>query len=395
DTGAANEGSPKCNGLSTPAAIDINNDHRVDYVYAGDLQGNLWKFDLTSSNPSDWNSAYKDTSGTLKPLFQAIGPGGAVQPITTQPDVMSMKQVNQDGYLILFATGKYLGDFDTTYYDTQTIYGIWDYGDASDDQEYLGSFTRDSTPLSNQPSTVSLLEQTEIINVDTYTVGSTTQHAIDYATEVDTVDDVAGTTNNYNMLTDPPTPITEEDYKPNPTHHAGWYFDLPISGERVVTDPLVRGGNAIVISYIPDITPCSASGESVINEINAASGARLEESPWDIDENGTFDKPEYDSDGNLVSEGDYLIYNSTAPDSTTAKGTVSAHNANPDDYSVIAPSRIKKPGRLMSPAIATIAPGEELKIMSSSTANAATENITTLMEKGPTFGIRYWFEKQE
>ncbi len=396
DTGAANAGSPKCNGLSTPVAIDINNDSRVDYVYAGDLQGNLWKFDLTSSDPSDWDSAYKNTSGTLKPLFQAIGPDGTtVQPITTRPDVMSMKQANQDGYLILFATGRYIGDLDTSNNNTQTIYGIWDYGDDSDDQEYLGSFTRGATPLSNQPSTVSLLEQTEIINVDTYTVGSLTQHKIDYVTEVDTVDDVAGTTNNYNMFSNPITPITEEDYKPNPTHHAGWYFDLPISGERVVTDPLVRGGNAIVISYIPDITPCSASGESVINEINAASGARLDESPWDIDENGTFDKPEYDSDGNLVHEGDYLIYNSTAPDSTTARGTVSARNANPDDYSIVAPSRIKKAGRLMSPAIATIGPGEELKIMSSSTANAATQNITTVLEQGPTFGIRYWFEKQE
>ncbi len=395
DTGAANAGSPKCNGLSTPVAIDINNDFRVDYVYAGDLQGNLWKFDLTSSSPSDWDSAYKDTSGTPKPLFQAIGPDGTtVQPITTRPDVMSMKQVNKDGYLILFATGKYLGDSDTTNNNAQTIYGIWDYGDDSDDQEYLGSFTRGATPLSNQPSTVSLLEQTEIINVDTYTVGSTTQHEIDYATEVDTVDDVAGTTNNYNMFSNPITPITADDYKPNPTHHVGWYFDLPISGERVVTDPLVRGGNAIVISYIPDITPCSASGESVINEINAASGARLDESPWDIDENGTFDKPEYDTDGNLVSEGDYLIFDSTAPDSTTARGSVAAHNANPDDYKIVAPSRIKKAGRLMSPAIASLPEGE-LKIMSSSTANAATQNITTLLEKGPTFGIRYWFEKQQ
>lgn len=48
-----------CNGLSTPALVDINWDNRVDYVYAGDLNGNMWKFDLTDSNPDNWDVAYK------------------------------------------------------------------------------------------------------------------------------------------------------------------------------------------------------------------------------------------------------------------------------------------------------------------------------------------------
>jgi Tfp pilus tip-associated adhesin PilY1 len=395
DTGAANAGSLKCNGLSTPIAIDLNHDSQVDYLYAGDLQGNMWKFDLTSSNPSEWESAYKDTSGTPKPVFQALGPGGLVQPITTRPDVMSMSSANQDGQLILFATGKYIGENDSSDTNIQTIYGIWDYGDDWDDQEYLGSFTRGATPLSNQPATVSLLEQTEIVSVDTYTVGSTTQYDTDYTTAEDTVDDAAGVGNNFNRLNTPVTAVTVDDYKPNPDNHVGWYFDLPITSERVVTDPLVRGGNAIVISYIPNDTPCSASGDSVINEINAVSGARLEETPWDIDENGTIDPPEYDSDGNLTGTGDYLIYDSTAPDSTTAMGTIADRNANETDVYIVAPSRIKKAGRLMSPAIATLPDGDELKIMSSSTANAATQNITTVREAGTTFGIRYWFESQQ
>ena len=48
-----------CNGLSTPALVDIDWDGMVDYVYAGDLKGNLWKFDLTNSDSSKWDSAYK------------------------------------------------------------------------------------------------------------------------------------------------------------------------------------------------------------------------------------------------------------------------------------------------------------------------------------------------
>ena len=38
------------NGLSSPTAVDTNRDGKVDYVYAGDINGNLWKFDLTNSN---------------------------------------------------------------------------------------------------------------------------------------------------------------------------------------------------------------------------------------------------------------------------------------------------------------------------------------------------------
>jgi len=39
--------------------VDIDWDGKVDYVYAGDLKGNMWKFDLTDPNPDNWDSAYK------------------------------------------------------------------------------------------------------------------------------------------------------------------------------------------------------------------------------------------------------------------------------------------------------------------------------------------------
>jgi type IV pilus assembly protein PilY1 len=48
-----------CNGLSSPTPIDVDFDGLVDYVYAGDLNGNLWKFDLTDASASNWDVAYK------------------------------------------------------------------------------------------------------------------------------------------------------------------------------------------------------------------------------------------------------------------------------------------------------------------------------------------------
>jgi type IV pilus assembly protein PilY1 len=83
DTGASGD----CNGLSTPNAIDVDYDGKVDYVYAGDLQGNLWKFDLTAEDSNDWDVAYYQ-GGTPKPVFRALSPSGRAQPITVKPSVM-------------------------------------------------------------------------------------------------------------------------------------------------------------------------------------------------------------------------------------------------------------------------------------------------------------------
>jgi type IV pilus assembly protein PilY1 len=76
DTGVSGD-----NGLSTPALVDVNNDQQVDYVYAGDVKGNLWKFELTADDPAGWEVAFNDGSNP-QPLF------AAGQPITSKPDVM-------------------------------------------------------------------------------------------------------------------------------------------------------------------------------------------------------------------------------------------------------------------------------------------------------------------
>ena len=51
-TGYGSERISERNRVTTPA--DLDGDHLVDYVYAGDIQGNVWRFDLTSQNPSNW-----------------------------------------------------------------------------------------------------------------------------------------------------------------------------------------------------------------------------------------------------------------------------------------------------------------------------------------------------
>ncbi len=97
------------NGLSSPTLIDTDYDSVADTAYAGDLYGNLWKFDL-----SDFT-----TSGTL--LFNA----GTSKPITVQPEVA---QHPNQGYMVYFGTGSALSETDRLNTDQQSIYAIWDEG---------------------------------------------------------------------------------------------------------------------------------------------------------------------------------------------------------------------------------------------------------------------------
>ena len=113
DTGSGSAATP--NGLSGPIGVDTNGDGVVDVVYAGDLFGNLWKFDLSGSSPGAWNVAF---SGA--PLFTTPG-----QPITVRPDVT---RFTTGGYLVTFGTGRYIDVSDNTSVEAESFYGIRDAG---------------------------------------------------------------------------------------------------------------------------------------------------------------------------------------------------------------------------------------------------------------------------
>jgi len=105
------------NGLSSPTAVDANGDGYVDTVYAGDLNGNVWKFDLFSDDPTKWKVAL---SGW--PLFSAL----STQPITTAPEVG--RHSSGEGLMVYVGTGRLLSADDGTDKSVQAVYGLWDTG---------------------------------------------------------------------------------------------------------------------------------------------------------------------------------------------------------------------------------------------------------------------------
>ncbi|HFC3448597.1 TPA: PilC family type IV pilus tip adhesin, partial [Neisseria gonorrhoeae] len=94
-------------GLSSPTLVDKDLDGIVDIAYAGDRGGNMYRFDLSNSDPSKWS---------VSTIFE----GG--KPITSAPAVSRLA----DKRVVIFGTGSDLSEGDVVGTDQQYIYGIFD-----------------------------------------------------------------------------------------------------------------------------------------------------------------------------------------------------------------------------------------------------------------------------
>lgn len=211
------------NGLSTPMLVDLNGDGTADVAYAGDLQGQLWKFDLTASDPASWKVAF---SGA--PLFVARR-SGAPQPITSAPYATAHPA---GGLMVAVGTGQNLTVADRTSTTLQSLYAVWDrstYGQGSS-----GLTLTDATPVNSvsSPSLSSLVQQT--YNATPLMEGSTPY----YSSSNQTVD-YSGSTPNL-----------------------GWYLDWPVSGQRVVTNIQPFAGQKILVESMVPATSNTTSGET-------------------------------------------------------------------------------------------------------------------------------------
>ena len=192
------------NGLSPPALV-LGDDGAVRYALAGDLQGNLWRFDFSGSAP--WAKENQST----KPLFIAVDNQQRRQPITTQPRVVFAPG---GGYVVLFGTGKFLelADSDPAGFARQSFYGIYDALQAS------------------------------------YAVKDREQLALRTLAKAGEVLTFAG---------------QEFSYGTASGDRRGWYFDFPESdktGERSTSNPLVEAGRLVFNSLIPCAAPCLEGG---------------------------------------------------------------------------------------------------------------------------------------
>lgn len=240
DTGVGSASSP--NGLSPISISDWPaNNLAINNVYAGDLQGNVWKFDLSVSQ-NQWKN-------NIDLVFSATDPDGVAQPITSQILIAS-KSNTSSSIMLLFGTGSYFRNSDTdTNYQIQTLYGL----------EQLSNST---TILKNQ-----LLKQEITWSDSASGYQSTSTNSIG-ATQI---------------------------YK-------GWYLDLAIDGvsdgERVINKPTIvpgiRRDRVFFTSMAPAVDPCIGGVEGRYTDLMIGTGDRSLLSVFDLNQDGMI------SDGDLV-----------------------------------------------------------------------------------------------
>ena len=194
-----------------PDAI-INN--TAEFVYGGDLLGNLWRFDINS--PQSATNPFK--VALLK------DPSGNTQPITVRPE---LAEVNGKR-VVYVGTGRYLGTSDLTNTQQQTIYAI------SDE-------TSGSPATLDNPRSSSLMVKQVLVN-DTGTSTRSIQQP---------ANSVSFTTGR------------------------GWYIDFPDSGERQNVPAQLVFGTLLLPTTVPSNTVCSPGGYGWLNFLDYKTGASV------------------------------------------------------------------------------------------------------------------------
>jgi len=199
--------------------VDQNFDRKVDFLYGGDYQGRLWKFDVRSANPSAWGVAL---SGS--PLFVATNASGNRQNITGSLDVANHFS---QGYIVYFGSGRYVLQSDgivPVNPPVETFYAVWD---------------DNASPAGSRSSLTAQSIVSEVAGRR-----STSTNVVDW------------------------------------TSRRGWFLDLQVTlpslaplGERFIGEPRVAVGRVLFTTFTPVGDECSPGGVNWLYSLNVFSGA--------------------------------------------------------------------------------------------------------------------------
>jgi type IV pilus assembly protein PilY1 len=223
-TGVGSATSPS--GLGKIAAWNNDsNGNQSNLVYGGDLEGNLWRFDLDATTTADvgTGSAFKFA------YLDSTNPATVPQAITTTP-ILGLIGGNK---VIYVATGKYLETSDLSVSTaTQSIYAIKDNG---------------STTTLNNPRAFTSASPGKMVK-QTLTVSSsdTDKREVTSVLPVDWAND------------------------------RGWFVDLPASSERVYVDGVLIQGVLVYPSIVPTSSACNPGGYGYLNYLDYSTGGNIQ-----------------------------------------------------------------------------------------------------------------------
>lgn len=213
------------NGTGQVEGWDANGDGITDWFFVGDLQGNIWKFDLSSNTAASWAVAYGGD-----PLFVATDKNGVRQPVTGG---LTLSSDPKTGYLwVNFGTGRMLSEEDPLTSSLNTWYGI-----------------RDGSKITSR----SELQERKIL----------------------------GEQNNARVI--------ELGAPNDMTTKRGWFIDLGDQRERIVNRPQLVGNAMVVNTIIPGDNLCNPQGSGWVMSVDPYTGSRLRYNFFDRNNDGIFD----------------------------------------------------------------------------------------------------------
>lgn len=208
------------NGLANPGVL-LDTQGEVKALYAGDLQGQLWKLDLSEGLSTQNISDGKILKGGVKPMFTASVSAGTRQPITTPPLIAT---TGQGAHMVVVGTGKFMERDDANTTGVQSIYGIWDdNGTATSDFD----LTRSALAVNG-------------VSVGTSEVAIT-------------------------------KPATNYTLGRGTGKKRGWYFDLAATRERIAVEG-AQGFSTITLNSTIPTGDCSGDGDGRSYTLNPLTG---------------------------------------------------------------------------------------------------------------------------
>lgn len=243
-------------GLSTPRLADYDGDGVADYAYAGDLHGNLWRFDLLGSGASperdpaagaifgDKNSI--NTAGFRvsyggKPMLQAKGADGSPQAITVPPSIV--RHASRTGYIVIVGTGQQLSSAGKRGANerAESVYGIWDQRTRAETSEVA---TIQRSQLARQTFTQQVTARNEQAGVERE-ARTLSNNAVNWDTS------------------------------------KGWVLDLQVpgvalQGEMLVNEMQVVGQTLLLATQASSNDPCDHQSSNWLYAIDPETGGRIE-----------------------------------------------------------------------------------------------------------------------
>lgn len=218
--------------LSPVSVVDLDSDDKHERVYAGDMAGNLWAFNIEDKDPKNW---------AVRRVFTTQNN----RPITSAPAVTYTSDRRSDGaYLlempvIMFGTGQYLNEADLESRAIESFYVINDQGKSD------------------------------------LTVDDLAQQRFDEGSDRD------GWRNTSTVA----TPVSWFDDEWQPINY-GWYINL-FPGERVVSQPSIFESDFVFFdSIVPSDDPCSPGGDTWLTYFQISTGKGLNQLFVDWDRKG-------------------------------------------------------------------------------------------------------------